>query len=430
MNILSNHSRVIAFELIRIVLKQHQNLDKVLEEHFRLNTLEKRDRSFIRHLATTTLRRLGQIDDLINQCIKHPLPRRATAARDVLRVGVCQLMFMNTPAHAAVNTTVSIVDNIKIQHYKKLINAVLRRIAREGQNLIQKQDAEYLNTPKWLWESWCKTYGEVSCRNIATTHLREPPLDISVKRDVKRWASCLNATVLATGTLRIKKTNNVTLLEGFDEGAWWIQDAAATLPVKLLGNVRGKHVIDLCAAPGGKTAQLINSGAKVSAVDRSAKRLYRLEKNLNRLKMKATTFCIDANKWKPKEKADFILLDAPCSSTGTIRRHPDILHLKKEEDISKLCKIQFQLLEAALGMLNPGGKIVYCTCSLQPQEGPEIIDRILETEPSLQLDRVNPEEINNLKELLTDEGTVRCLPYHLNKKGGMDGFFIARLICK
>jgi len=425
----SQNSRTVAFDLINAVLKRHRPLDDVLEGHAGFGSLEPRERAFARNLAATTLRRLGQIDDLINHCMERPLPRRAIAVRDVLRLGICQLMFLSTPAHAAVDTTVSMLDAIDLGPYKKLVNAIMRRLSREGGKLLEKQDAERLNTPDWLWESWASAYGKGACKRIAVAHLREPPLDITAKEDAQTWATNLDATVLATGTLRLAKTTNVTLLPGFDEGAWWVQDAAAALPVALLGDVKGKHVIDLCAAPGGKTAQLTSRGAKVSAVERSAKRLKRLEENLARLKMAAETFCDDAAKWTPEEKADAVLLDAPCSSTGTIRRHPDIPHLKNPEDVEKLGTAQYRLLEAALKMVKPGGRVVFCTCSLQPEEGPELIERILEAHSSVHLEAVKPEEIGGLEELIVGEGAIRCLPCHLDEQGGMDGFFIARLIC-
>jgi 16S rRNA (cytosine967-C5)-methyltransferase len=304
----------------------------------------------------------------------------------------------------------------------------MRRLSREGERLLENQDAERLNTPEWLWKSWTKAYGKGACHRIALAHLSEPPLDITAKEDAETWAANLDATMLATGTLRLSKTSNVTMLAGFDEGAWWVQDASAALPVALLGNIKGKHIIDLCAAPGGKTAQLTSRGAEVIAVERSAKRLKRLEENMSRLNMTAETFCCDATQWTPFKKADAVLLDAPCSSTGAIRRHPDIPHLKKSEDVKKLSNAQYCLLEAALGMVKPGGRVVFCTCSLQPEEGPEIIKKILEAHSSFRLEAVKPEEIWGLEELIVGEGTIRCLPYHLPEQGGMDGFFIARLI--
>ncbi len=424
----SQNTRLVSFELINAVLKRHQTLDDVLEVLTSYNSLEQRERAFARNLASTTLRRLGQIDDLINYCLKSALPRRAMAVRDVLRLGVCQLVFLRTPTHAAVNTTVNMLDEIKLGYYKKLVNAILRRLSLEADEIIKNQDVEKLNTPEWLWISWKRTYGKEACRRIAQAHLNEPPLDITAKENAEIWAHKLQAALLSTGTIRLKQTTNVKKLDGFDKGAWWVQDAAAALPVTLLGNIEGKHIIDLCAAPGGKTAQLLSRGAKVSSVERSTIRLKRLKKNLARLKMTPEFFCQDATYWTPNEKADAVLLDAPCSSTGTIRRHPDILHLKNRKDIRKLSTTQYRLIKAALKMVKSGGRVIFCTCSLQSEEGPELIDKILKEYPSIQLETIKPEEVCGLDELITNQGTIRCLPYHLREQGGLDGFFIARLI--
>lgn len=421
-------SRTVALELIAAVLKNHRPLDDALEGHAGFAGLEIRERAFARNLVATTLRRLGQIDELINYCLQKPLPRRAVAVRDVLRVGICQLIFLNTPAHAAVDTAVSMLDGLDLSAYKKLVNAVLRRLGREGGKLMEAQDEERLNTPDWLWRSWSEAYGKGACRDIATAHLCEPPLDITALKDSDVWAETLDAVILPTGSLRLAKSTNVTKLPGFDEGAWWVQDAAAALPVALLGDVQGKHVIDLCAAPGGKTAQLLSRGARVTAVERSAKRLKRLEENLDRLNLTAETVCADAANWRPEEKADAVLLDAPCSSTGTIRRHPDIPHLKKLEDVEKLSTAQYRLFEAALDMVKPNGQIIFCTCSLQPEEGPELVSRILVSHSLMRLDPIKPHEVGNLPELIDETGTLRCLPSHLGELGGMDGFFAARLV--
>jgi 16S rRNA (cytosine967-C5)-methyltransferase len=428
MTVPSPTSRTVALDLITAVLKRHRPLDEALEGHSGFSALEPRERAFARNLVATTLRKLGQIDDLINHCLERPLPRRAIAVRDVLRLGVCQLIFLNTPAHAAVDTTVSILDDVDLSAYKKLVNAIMRRLGREGEKLVAAQDGPRLNTPDWMWDSWQQAYGKATGRKIAEGHMREPTLDISIKDDPDRWAKALAATILPTGSLRLEKSVNVTLLPGFDEGAWWVQDAAAALPVTLLGDVQGKQVIDLCAAPGGKTAQLVSRGAHVTAVERSASRLKRLEENLVRLNMSAQTVCADAGEWLPSEKADAVLLDAPCSSTGTIRRHPDIPHLKKPEDVEKLGSAQYRLLEAAINMVKPGGQLVFCTCSLQPEEGPDLIEKVLENHPSLQLHPISAGEVGGMDELITGAGVLRSLPCHLPDLGGMDGFFTARLV--
>mgnify|MGYP002631839103 FL=1 len=428
MTIPSTSTRTVALDLISAVLKRHRPLDEVLEGHSGFASLEPRERAFARNLSATTLRRLGQIDQLIGICMERPLPRRAVAVRDVLRLGICQLFFLNIPAHAAVDTTVSLLDGIDLPAYKKLVNAIMRRLTREGEKLIAAQDAARLNTPDWLWDSWQQAYGKATGRKIAEAHLNEPPLDISVKSDPETWAKALQATVLPTGSLRMTIGGNVTALPGFDEGAWWVQDTAASLPALLLGDVKGKHVIDLCAAPGGKTAQLLSRGARVTAVERSAKRLERLQQNMTRLNLSVEAVCADANIWKPAEQADAVLLDAPCSATGTIRRHPDISYLKKYSDVESLSGAQHSLFEGALHMVKPGGKIVFCTCSLQPEEGPELLERILLEHPSFQLQPITPEEVGGMPELITGEGVLRTLPNHLGEHGGMDGFFAARLV--
>jgi 16S rRNA (cytosine967-C5)-methyltransferase len=421
-------SRTVAHELIVAVLKRHRPLDEALETHTGFAKLEIRERAFARNLVATTLRRLGQIDDLINHCLEKPLPRRAIAVRDVLRLGVCQLLFLNTPSHAAVDTTVSMLAGLDLAAYKKLVNAILRRLGREGGKLLERQDAERLNTPDWLWESWVSAYGEEGCRAIAGAHLREAPLDLSAREIPEKWAEVLKASVLPTGSIRLPKSTKITDLPGFDEGAWWVQDAAAALPVSLLGDVKGKQVIDLCAAPGGKTAQLLSRGAQVTAVERSAKRLKRLEENLDRLNLTTQSVCADAATWRPEEKADAILLDAPCSATGTIRRHPDIPHLKKPEDVENLKSAQYRLLEAALDMVKPKGIIVFCTCSLQPEEGPELVSSVLQANSLIRLDPIQAREVGNLSELIDETGALRCLPSHLGELGGMDGFYAARLV--
>jgi len=428
MTIPSPPTRVVALDLISSVLKRHRPLDETLEGHLGFTSLEPRERAFARNLSATTLRRLGQIDDLIGICLERPLPRRAVAVRDVLRLGICQLFFLNIPAHAAVDTTVSLLDEIDLAAYKKLVNAVMRRMTREGEKLIAAQDAARLNTPDWLWDSWQQAYGKATGRKIAEAHLKEPPLDISVKADPEIWAKALQATILPTGSLRLSVGGNVTLLPGFDEGAWWVQDTAAALPALLLGDVKGQHVIDLCAAPGGKTAQLLVRGAHVTAVERSAKRLERLKQNMTRLDLSLEAVCADAALWKPEQQADAVLLDAPCSATGTIRRHPDIGYLKKYSDVESLSTAQHRLFKAALEMVKPGGRMVFCTCSLQPEEGPELVERILAEHSSFQLQPITPDEVGGLPELITGEGVLRSLPNHLSDVGGMDGFFAARLV--
>jgi 16S rRNA (cytosine967-C5)-methyltransferase len=299
------------------------------------------------------------------------------------------------------------------------------------------------DTPDWLWKRWAAHYGEAAAWAIAEALWLEPSLDLSVKSDAAGWAEKLGGTVLPTGSVRVLATGDIPSLAGYGEGEWWVQDAAAALPAMLLGDVRGKRIADLCAAPGGKTAALANAGATVTAVDISAPRLQRLSANLKRLNLTAETIATDVLRWKPQEARsgeaatgkqepfDAILLDAPCTATGTIRRHPDVAWLKKEEDVAALAKVQARMIDHAVSLLRPGGTLVYCTCSLEPEEGEAHLPAALARLP-VKLDPVSAAEIGGLAEVVTPEGTVRTLPSHLPnpanpRLGGLDGFFIMRL---
>lgn len=418
-----NTARAAALHGLGNVLRRRLSLDDALP----LVGLDSRDRAFARQLVSTTLRRLGQIDALLSHCLAEPLPGKAFLAQDILRLGVTQLLFLDVPAHAAVATSVDLAKEAKLTAHQKLVNAVLRRLSTEGPALAAQQDAARLNTPDWLWNSWSQAYGEDTCRAIAAAHLSEAPLDITVKGNPDAWAEPLQAEVLPTGSLRREPGGLISALPGYDEGAWWVQDTAATLPARLLGDVTGRTVIDLCAAPGGKTAQLAAAGAHVIALDRSAKRLERLSENLARLSLHAEVVTADAAAWRPERPVDAILLDAPCSATGTMRRHPDALWLKQPNDILKLAATQDRLLVAALDMLAPGGRLIYCTCSLQPEEGVQRIDALLASGAKARRLPISADEIGGLAELISAQGDLRSLPCHLSEKGGMDGFFAARL---
>ena len=431
--------RGVALNLVTAVLRKGRLFDEALASGGdsagdlggnALDRLASRDRAFVRLLMATVLRRLGQIDAVIGHCLERPLPHKATAVHDILRLGAAQLLFIQTPPHAAVDTSVELARARGFTAQLKLVNAVLRRISREGAALTEAQDAPRLNTPDWLWESWVAAYGEDQARAIATAHMAEPPLDLTVVGDPQGWAEKLGGVVLATGTVRLAKTTKVTELEGFKEGKWWVQDAASALPVRLLGDVAGTGVIDLCAAPGGKTLQLASAGAHVTALDRSRPRLARLEDNLARMSLEAETVCADATQWRPQSPASAILLDAPCTATGGLRRHPDVARLKTPDDVARLAALADRLLDAALDMLEPGGRLVFCTCSLEPHEGPERAAAFLQRAQEMKLVPIEPEEMGGLTDeltgVVTEEGYLRTLPCHLSQQGGMDGFFAAR----
>jgi 16S rRNA (cytosine967-C5)-methyltransferase len=423
-------ARNLAIDVLSAILRRRRPLDQALEAaHGALDDrLEGRDAAFARLIVATTLRRLGQIDTLIAACLERPLTRKGAEAEDILRIGCCQLLFLGTPPHAAVNTSVALAEKRKQGPYKKLINAVLRRMARDGNALLDEQDAVRLNTPDWLWTSWKHAFGKKRCRAIAEAHLKEPPLDITAKDDAHKWAEPLDAHVLQTGSLRRKTGGNVSEYPGFSEGAWWVQDAAAALPVRFFGDIQGQRVIDLCAAPGGKTAQLIAAGARVSAVDRSEKRLLRVKENLDRLNLKADALITaDAATWRPQELADAVLLDAPCSSTGTIRRRPDVAWLKTREDVENLANTQARLLAAAIDMVRPGGTIIYCSCSLQQEEGPKQIEAVLSSDARAMRIGLTSKDVCGLEALVDANRDFRSLPCHLAEDGGIDGFYAARL---
>jgi len=421
-------SRRVARDVLSACLDKGQPLDDALAQHAGLDPLDPRDRAFVRLLLATTLRRLGEIDSVLDILIERPLESANLVGREVLRLGAAQLLFLGTPPHAAVDTSVRLVVDARLPHLKGLVNAVLRRLARDGIALLLDRDPERLNTPQWLWQNWRDAFGEETTGAIAAAHLNEAPLDLTPRADAAFWAHRLEGELLPTGTIRRTAGGIVTELPGFAEGAWWVQDAAATLPARLLGDVAGKQVADLCAAPGGKTLQLAAAGASVTAVDISARRMKRLSENLARAGLSAELVTADASKWTPNEKFDAILLDAPCSGTGTLRRHPDIAWLKNESDVHRLTLAQDRLLAHAVDLLKPGGTLVYAVCSLQADEGPARLEALLERDKRLRRKSVQPTELAELEEAVTETGDVRTLPSMWADRGGLDGFFIARLV--
>jgi 16S rRNA (cytosine967-C5)-methyltransferase len=424
---LPQSGRGCALALLEAVLGRKIPLDQALAENKPLADLAPRDRGFARLLAATVLRRLGQIDGVLAQLMAKPLPERAGAVRDVLRLGAAQLLFLETPPHAAVATSVELTESRGHPALKGLVNAVLRRLSREGKDILARQDAARLNTPPWLWASWTKSYGEETTRLIAGAHLQEAPLDLSVKSLPELWAEKLAAKILPTGSLRRASGGTIEDLPGYREGAWWVQDAAAALPARLLGNVAGKSVADLCAAPGGKTAQLAAMGGRVFAVDRSNERLKRVHENLARLGLEAQCVTADATLWNPASPLRFVLLDAPCTATGAIRRNPDVPHLKYPEDVKRMAELQDRLLAHAVSILAPGGLLVYCTCSLEHDEGPARIEKLLAGGAPVARRPIEAREIGGLAQCLTPLGDLRTLPCQLSQEGGLDGFYAARL---
>lgn len=427
-------TRRIAVEILEAVLRNRQPLDEQLSgkmAHAGFLALDDRDRALTRNIVATSLRRLGSIRHVLNLYLTKGLPPDAPQLEFALMIGAAQILFLDVPDHAAVDLSVRLMQANKYQaHYAGLANAVLRRIVREGKAALAKTDMTTLDTPAWLLQRWSKAYGADTARAIAVANGREAALDLTVKSDPDTWAARLNGQVMPNGTVRLLAQGPVPALPGYDEGQWWVQDAAAALPVHLFGDVRGMTIADLCAAPGGKTAQLAQAGAKVVAVDRSKVRLARLQDNLKRLNLAADVVVADAAAWEGGP-FDAVLVDAACSATGTIRRHPDIPWQKQPADIAKLSALQQRLLDNAARITRLGGTIVYCTCSLEPEEGEAAVAAFLDRTPGVGRRPIAADDIFGQAELLTGQGDLRTLPSHWPstdpRMGGLDGFYAARL---
>jgi 16S rRNA (cytosine967-C5)-methyltransferase len=431
-------ARRIAADILDGVLHKHRTLDDQLDgaaAHPGLKTLPDRDRALMRRLVATILRRLGTLGHVLSRLLDRGIPTDAPRAQSALLIGAAQILWMDVPDHAAVDLSVRLVQSDRrAAKYAGLVNAVLRRCAREGQPLIDEVKSQTLDVPPWLLARWITHYGETAARDIALAISHEPSLDITAKSDAAQWATRLHGETLPTGTVRTLLQGSVTMLPGFAEGQWWVQDAAAALPARLFGDVAGKSIADLCAAPGGKTAQLALAGAHVTAVDRSPGRMARLRDNFTRLALPTEAVVADALEWPGGNQGlfDGILVDAPCTATGTIRRHPDVAWLRQEADIAALVSLQKRLLQKSVTLLKPGGTLIYCTCSLEPEEGEQAISALLATESALRRVPIEAGEVAGLTEILTAEGDLRTLPSHLPHQdprlGGLDGFYAARLV--
>jgi 16S rRNA (cytosine967-C5)-methyltransferase len=429
-------ARKIAAEVLGRVIFGRRPLDEELHDargHPELHTLGDKDRALVRAILGLALRRRGQIGAVLELLLERPIPEKTGAVMNILHVAGAQILFMEVPDRAAVDIAVADAGRDPVtRRYKGLVNAVLRRMSDNAAELLEKTGQVWRNTPVWLFAGWQKAYGEETALAIAAMHQHEPNLDLTVKADPQAWAERLGGQIVARNTVRLAETSGrIEALAGYDEGAWWVQDAAASLPAKLLGDVAGKRVADLCAAPGGKTAQLAQAGASVTAFDISKKRLARLSENLARLGLEAEVVAADLLEHEPETLFDAILLDAPCSATGTIRRHPEVAWNRRKEDIDTLAERQAALLARAARWLAPGGTLVYCTCSLEPAEGEKQIEAFLAAHPDFRREPVREAE-TGVADTVTEAGDLRTLPSSLPCEpataGGLDGFFAARLV--
>ena len=413
-------ARQAAQDILGEVLRKRRPLDFALSSCI---DLEPRDAGFARTIASETLRRFGQLDAVLRAFVdKMPSPHRSGPTHDIMLAGACELLFLDVAPHAAVDGANRLAQaDHKAVHFKPLINAVLRKISRDGEDVVAQQDAPRLNTPDWLWSRWSDAYGEETTRAIADAHLKQAPLDI-----VSKDGAVEGATRLCGNSWRMEDSPRVDALPGFAEGMFWVQDVAATLPMHLLGDVKRQRALDLCAAPGGKTAQLARAGADVTAVERDPLRLERLKENLARLKLNATLLNEDVRDLH-LEPAPFVLLDAPCSATGTIRRHPELPWIKGASDITLCQAASAELLDCAADLTAPDGLLVFAVCSLEPEEGPEQVADFLDRDTRFQRIALSPDDVFGHGEFISAQGDLRTLPYHLADKGGMDGFYAARL---
>jgi 16S rRNA (cytosine967-C5)-methyltransferase len=406
---MADPTREAAYALLTAVFERRRTLEDALNA---LPAMDARDRSAGHRLAAAVLRRAGTLDAVLE-----PLMRKAPPdpVRDVLRIGAAGLLLLDMPPHAAVGTAVALARTVGLAPFSGLVNAVLRKVATGGVAVLETLDSPRLDTPAWLWASW-----GADARAIAEAHQHEAPLDLTLAPGIEVPEG---AMPLPTGSVRYPAGTHVGAIPGFAEGRLWVQDAAAALPAMLLAPRPGERIADLCAAPGGKTAQLAAAGAQVTAVERDPARLARLAENLTRWRLNVELVLADVLAWTPPALFDAVLLDAPCSATGTIRRHPDVPHLKRPRDIKLLSEAQDKLIAAAARLLRPGGRLIYAVCSLQPEEGaPRLAAANLRVTPIL------PEELPGLPEAITADGLLRTHPGMWADRGGMDGFFAARLL--
>nr|WP_246736037.1 RsmB/NOP family class I SAM-dependent RNA methyltransferase [Enterovirga sp. DB1703] len=412
-----------ALAAVAEVLRSRTGLDEILARSPGADPLA-------RAVAVTTFRRLGTLGRVLNERLAKGLSADERAFA-LLATGAAQILFLNVPDHAAVDLTVELArSDPKLRHLTGVANAVLRRVAREREAILAEEISPLEDAPVWLAERWTGTYGPERAAAMAAAHRDGAPVDLSAKEDAAGWAERLGGALLPSGSIRLADRTAIPDLPGYAEGAWWVQDAAAALPARLLGAGPGERVADLCAAPGGKTAQLAAAGAVVTAVDRSAARLGRLRQNLDRLRLGAEVVCTDALAFRA-EPFDAVLLDAPCTATGTLRRHPDAAWTKQEGDLASLADLQRRLLDHAATLVRPGGRLVYCVCSLEPEEGEQQAAAFLRRHPEFERIPVAPGETGLGQAVVTDEGDLRTLPDAAGLpeafRRGLDGFFACRV---
>jgi 16S rRNA (cytosine967-C5)-methyltransferase len=423
--------RIAAAKILAAVIDKKTPLDGMLDAGHgnpAYRALSEADRSLLRAILNTTLRHLPRIEKSLSMMLDKPLPEGARALQHVLTTAAAQILYLDIPSHAAVDLAVEQAHrDPRNRRFAKLVNALLRRMVRERDEILAASQS-ISPVPGWFYARLVKAYGEAEARRIAEAQLTPAPIDLTVKGDARAWAERLNARLLPTGSLRLAAFDGgIPAVDGFEDGAWWVQDAAASIPAQLFGPLQGKRIADLCAAPGGKTAQLLARGAEVIAVEMSGNRAVRLTENLTRLNLSAEIVQANLFDYKPEELLDGVLLDAPCSSTGTTRRHPDVLWTKDARDIEKLAELQGRMLRHALTLVKPGGLVVFSNCSLDPLEGEQLVAQLLRDDASVKRLAIRREDWPGLEEAINPLGEFRTTPAMISASeghaGGMDGFF-------
>lgn len=420
---LINDQRILILEIANEFTCGKTPLNELIEYFYRhkVATEIKNKRAETKYILTILCRKLFDIDNIIDQLTQKNISNRNLLVRNCIRIALIELIELKRPAYAVINSWVEIAKSKKrLLHFSKLINAVLRKFHR---NKTQSNLIEAKKIPNWLWQSWEQTYGEKETLKIIGASLSEPPLDLSY---IDSNNNSLNLKMTLPNSYRLKHSGKINEIKGFEEGKWWVQDAGATIPANILGEVKDKDVLDLCSAPGGKAMQLVAKGANVTCIEISKTRVSTMRENFQRTKVHPKIFCCDVLNWEPDQKYDFILLDAPCSATGTIRKNPDLIHIKNENDIKKNIQLQKLLLKRAMEFLSDRGILVYCVCSLEFSEGEGQIRDFLRENTEYSQISISAKEYPEYKSFITSDGFIRTLPHLLNE-GGIDGFFISKL---
>lgn len=422
-----NDPRQQAVETLQNILENHRFFSEIKNEG---SFSGHKDLAFLNMVILTALRRLVFLQKVISVFAAKKLPDKHAFARYALILASAELLFLDTPDYAVLNSYVNLIKKQNDKYVAGFANAVLRKIAAAKEELLKADNGIFF--PESFRKLLEKDYGKNQTALIEAASLNEPPLDLTIKANPAEWAEKLKGTLLPNGSVRLENNGKIEKLPGYKEGEWWVQDFSASLAAKTISTPAGKKILDLCAAPGGKTAQLLSAGAEVTSLDISEDRLKTLTENIRRLKLPMPQIiCADALDYLEKisDNYDAVLLDAPCSATGTLRRHPELVHIKKASDIEKMAKLQKQILKKAAKAIKIGGELIYCTCSVAKEEGERQITAFLQNNPEFRLIPLSAQDFADTmpNSIFTPEGFIRTLPYHLSSLGGADSFFIAKL---